>query len=118
MINPRFLPNHVLISMPLDAITENPPLKSTLPMPKFRILVMDHYDDAAESLKMLLQIEGYEVETAKCGMKTVELAQVRHPQVVLLDIGLAHLNGYEVAKRLPEPPETRDTILIALTGLD
>ncbi len=65
---------------------------------------------------MLLQAEGHEVEIADCGMKAIELAQVFHPQVVLLDIGLPDLDGYEVAKRLRALPETRNAILIALTG--
>jgi len=85
-------------------------------MPKFRILVVDDYADAAESLMMLLKMEGHDVETADCGMKAIEQAQVFHPQVVLLDIGLPDLDGYEVAKRLRALPETQDALLIALTG--
>ena len=67
-------------------------------------------------MALLLQAEGHEVETADCGLKAIERAQVFHPQVVLLDIGLPDLDGYEVAKRLRLLPETRDAILIALTG--
>ena len=96
--------------------TESALTESALPMSKLRILVVDDYADAAESLAMLLQTEGHEVETADCGMKAIERAQVFHPQVVLLDIGLPDLDGYEVAKRLRMLPETRDAILIALTG--
>jgi PAS domain S-box-containing protein len=96
--------------------TESTQTQSMLPIPKFRILVVDDYLDAAESLTMLLQAEGHEVETADCGLKAIEQAQRFRPQVVLLDIGLPDLDGYEVAKRLRAMPETRDTILIALTG--
>ena len=99
-----------------SSATESALTKSALPMSKLRILVVDDYADAAESLTMLLQAEGHEVETADCGMKAIEQAQVFHPQVVLLDIGLPDLDGYEVAKRLRALPETRDAILIALTG--
>ncbi len=99
-----------------SSATESTLTKSGLPMPKFRILVVDDYVDAAESLKMLLQAEGHEVVTADCGMMAIEQAQVFHPQVVLLDIGLPDLDGYEVAKQLRMLPETRDAILIALTG--
>ncbi len=94
-----------------SALTE-----SVLPMPKFRILVVDDYADAAESLMMLLQAKGHEVEIADCGMKAIERAQVFHPQVILLDIGLPDLDGYETAKRLRALPETQDATLIALTG--
>jgi len=94
-----------------SALTE-----SVLPTSKFRILVVDDYADAAESLTMLLQAEGHEVEMADCGIKAIERAQEFHPQVVLLDIGLPDLDGYEVAKRLRALPEFRDAFLIALTG--
>ncbi|MGZ4980000.1 MAG: hybrid sensor histidine kinase/response regulator [Methylobacter sp.] len=81
-----------------------------------RIMVVDDYVDAAESLALLLQMEGHEVKTAHCGLQALELAQVFQPQVVLLDIGLPGLNGYEVANRLRALPETKGTTLIALTG--
>jgi len=90
--------------------------KTSLPMPKFRILVVDDYADVAESLMMVLEAEGHQVKIADCGIKAIELAQVFQPQVVLLDIGLPDLDGYEVAKRLRALPETRDALLIALTG--
>jgi signal transduction histidine kinase len=83
---------------------------------KLRILVVDDYPDALESLSMLLQAEGHEVDTANCGVKAVERAQAFRPQVVLLDIGLPDLDGYEVAQRLRELPETQQAVLIALTG--
>jgi len=82
----------------------------------FRIMVVDDFVDAAESLAMLLEMEGHEVRTVHCGMQAIEQAQVFRPRVVLLDIGLPDLNGYEVAIRLRELPETRGAMLIALTG--
>ena len=99
-----------------SSATESALMVSALPIPKLRILVVDDYADAAESMAMLLKAEGHEIETADCGIKAIERAQVFHPQIVLLDIGLPDLNGYEVAKRLRVLPETRDAILIALTG--
>jgi PAS domain S-box-containing protein len=89
---------------------------TSLPTPKFRILVVDDYADAAESLMMLLQANGHEVETADCGRKAIERAQVFRPQVVLLDIGLPDIDGYEAAKQLRALPETQDATLIALSG--
>jgi PAS domain S-box-containing protein len=106
-----------LPTLPIDSsATESILTKPEMSMRKFRILVVDDYVDAAESLTMLLQAEGHEVETANCGMKAIEQAQIFQPQIVLLDIGLPDLDGYEVAKRLRTLPETRDAILIALTG--
>jgi PAS domain S-box-containing protein len=89
---------------------------SLLPSAKLRILVVDDYIDGLESLALLLQIEGHEVETADCGLKALEKAQTFQPQVVLLDIGLPDLSGYEVAERLRELPETRTAFLIAISG--
>jgi CheY-like chemotaxis protein len=106
------LPTLPIESVAVDATPHEP----TVPIPKFRILVVDDYADAAESLMMLLQSEGHEVETADCGMTAIEKAQIFRPQIVLLDIGLPDMDGYKVAERLRALPETRDAILIALTG--
>ena len=81
-----------------------------------RVLVVDDYADVAESLALLLQIQGHDVETADCGLKAIEKARSFRPQVVLLDIGLPDISGYEVAKRLRELPETRQAFLIAISG--
>jgi len=99
----------------VESIEASPDPAASLLSP-FRIMVVDDYVDAAESLAMLLQMEGHEVKTVHCGMQAIEQAQIFRPRVVLLDIGLPGLNGYEVASRLRELPETRESMLIALTG--
>ncbi|MEY3288823.1 MAG: hypothetical protein RLZZ419_1065 [Pseudomonadota bacterium] len=96
--------------------TEAIPVKLPLPQPKLRILIVDDYVEAAESLMMVLKLEGHEIEMADCGMKAIEQAQIFQPHVVLLDIGLPDLSDHEVAKQLRRLPETRDATLIALTG--
>ncbi|MEI8208983.1 MAG: ATP-binding protein [Methylococcales bacterium] len=83
---------------------------------KYRILLVDDYADAAESLMMVLEAEGHKVDVANCGMKAIELAKANPPNVVLLDIGLPDLNGYEVAKTLRTLSGTQDSTLIAVTG--
>jgi PAS domain S-box-containing protein len=105
-----------LPALPLESSMNEPAPAESSPAPKFRILVVDDYPAGAESLKLLLKEEGYEVETAESGMQALERAQTFHPQVVLLDIGLPDLDGYEVAKRLRMMKSTRDALLIALTG--
>jgi len=90
--------------------------QSSLPIPKYRILIVEDYVEAAESLMLVLELKGHNVEIADCGLKAIEQAQVFQPQVVLLDIGLPDLDGYEVARRLRTLPETQSAILIALTG--
>ena len=97
----------------IPASLSNPPVSL---LSTFRIMVVDDYVDAAESLAMLLEMEGHEVKMVHCGLQAIEQAQVFRPRVVLLDIGLPGLNGYEVANRLRELPETRGALLIALSG--
>jgi CheY-like chemotaxis protein/nitrogen-specific signal transduction histidine kinase len=100
----------------IEAVRETAEAKQEILPPGLRILVVDDYVDALESLALLLYLEGYEVETADCGLKAIEQALHFRPHVVLLDIGLPDIDGYEVAKRLRELPATRHAVLIALTG--
>jgi PAS domain S-box-containing protein len=81
-----------------------------------RILVVDDNQDAAESLGMLLGLKGNEVRTAHDGLEAVEAAAAFQPDVVLLDIGLPKLNGYEAARQIREQPGCTGVVLIALTG--
>jgi PAS domain S-box-containing protein len=83
---------------------------------KRRILVLDDYQDAADSLSRMLRITGMEVRTAYDGIEAVEAAAAFKPDVVLLDIGLPRLNGYEAARRIREQPWGKDMILVAVTG--
>jgi two-component system, chemotaxis family, CheB/CheR fusion protein len=80
-----------------------------------RILVVDDYRDAADSLAVLLRMMGHAVHTAYDGLEALEMAAAWPPEVVLLDIGLPKLNGYEVAERL-RAEHGGDLALIALTG--
>jgi CheY-like chemotaxis protein len=82
---------------------------------RHRILVVDDNRDAADSLAMLLSIMGNEVHTAHDGLEAVRAADVFRPDVVLLDIGLPKLNGYEAGRRIREQQGTV-VVLIALTG--
>jgi signal transduction histidine kinase len=81
-----------------------------------RILVVDDLAASAETLMTLLQMEGFEVKTASEGMAALKIAEDFRPDVVLLDIGLPGMNGFEVAHRLRTQPESRNALLIALTG--
>lgn len=103
-----------LAGPPTIAQTTQP--KATASPTKLRILLVDDNADVAESLAMVLQMEGHEVDTADCGLKGIEKAQAFRPQVVLLDIGLPDISGYEVARRLRELPETRQAFLVAISG--
>jgi signal transduction histidine kinase len=81
-----------------------------------RILVVDDLAASAETLMTLLEMEGFQVKIASEGMAALEIARDFRPDVVLLDIGLPGMNGFEVANRLRSLPESRDALLIALTG--
>jgi two-component system, chemotaxis family, CheB/CheR fusion protein len=91
---------------------------SALPVPfvrPSRILIADDNRDSAESMAVLLKNDGHEVWTAFDGNKAVEIAKRERPSVVLLDIGLPGLNGYQACRAMREVGLT-DTLLIAMTG--
>jgi signal transduction histidine kinase/ActR/RegA family two-component response regulator len=81
-----------------------------------RVLVVDDRVDSAESLAILLRMAGHDVRTAYTGPTALEAAVAHLPDVVLLDIGLPGLNGYEVARRLRQDPRHKGVRLVALTG--
>ena len=81
-----------------------------------RILVIDDNIDAAESLAILLEITGHISRTAHDGMTGIELAAEFEPEIILLDIGLPDINGYEVARRIRQYAWGKNIVLIAATG--
>jgi PAS domain S-box-containing protein len=83
---------------------------------KRRILVVDDNRDAADSLALMLQMMGHDTRTAYDGAEAVQAAESFRPEVVLLDIGLPKMNGYEVAGRIRQQPWGASVTLIALTG--
>jgi signal transduction histidine kinase len=81
-----------------------------------RILLVDDNPDALHSLAALLGATGHEVHCAESGEQALEMAAQARPEVVLLDIGMPGLDGYEVARRMREQPWGRRIVLIAVTG--
>ncbi len=81
-----------------------------------RILVVDDNVDVVETTTMLLSLSGHQVRSAKDGLQALHVATEFRPDVVLLDIGLPLMDGYEVARRLRQTPQTAGALLIALTG--
>ncbi|MCY7317245.1 MAG: response regulator, partial [Ramlibacter sp.] len=81
-----------------------------------RVLVVEDLVASAETLTMLLEMEGFEVRIAHEGATALQIAEQFMPDAVLLDIGLPGMNGFEVASRLRNQPGGRDALLIALTG--
>jgi signal transduction histidine kinase/ActR/RegA family two-component response regulator len=81
-----------------------------------RILIVDDNVDAAESLALLLRLSGHEVRLAHNGPEALQEVEAFQPEVVLLDIGLPGMSGYEVARSLRQHSASRQVMLIAVTG--
>jgi PAS domain S-box-containing protein len=81
-----------------------------------RVLVVDDNVDAAASLAALLRYANYEVRVAHGGSEAFEMLHAFSPQVVLLDIGLPGMDGYDLAKAMRSRSETRGALLVAITG--
>jgi PAS domain S-box-containing protein len=84
--------------------------------PQHRILVVDDNVDAAESLAMLLRMEGQDVRVAHDGPAALAAVEADPPDLVFLDIGMPVMNGYDVARRLRQRPGLEKLVLVAMTG--
>jgi PAS domain S-box-containing protein len=109
-----------VVRLPILAEAPRPaPAPSTVetrPAERHRVLIVDDNLDSALSLAMLLKLDGHQTETVHDGVEAVEAADRLRPDVVLLDIGLPRLNGYEVCRHIRRQPWGKDVLLIALTG--
>ena len=92
-----------------------PEISSSLLKPR-RVLVVDDNRDAAESMGILLKLLGADVHVAYGGAEALEALPAYRPDVVILDIGMPGMDGYEVARRIRQQPEFQKVTLIALTG--
>jgi PAS domain S-box-containing protein len=84
--------------------------------PQRRVLVVDDNADAAESLAMLLRLEGQEVRVAHDGPAALQAVGAERPDVIFLDIGMPGMDGYEVCRRLRQQSGLDGAVLVALTG--
>ena len=108
-------------------LTRTPPDKQTIKVPppalesvsrQCRVLVVEDNQDIRETSCQLLSMAGFEVKGVSTGSEALEEAPAFGPNVVLLDVGLPGLNGYDVARRLRGMPQFAGTTLIAITGYD
>jgi PAS domain S-box-containing protein len=81
-----------------------------------RVLVVDDNQDAANALRLLLESDGHEVKLASDGVAGLALAREYKPEVLLLDIGLPRLSGYDIAASLRADPAMKETTIVAVTG--
>jgi PAS domain S-box-containing protein len=108
-----------VIRLPLSKATSEPPDSEPSEVPRsagLRVVIVDDNADAADSLAMVLELEGHEVRTAGDGIAGLQLVGEFAPQAVILDIGLPLLNGYEVARCIRHDHHNTDILLIAVTG--
>jgi CheY-like chemotaxis protein len=83
---------------------------------KRRILIADDNPDVLESFEVMLRMLGHDVATACDGIEVLEKAAQFSPEVIVLDLGMPHMDGFETARRLRQQPWGRDAVLIAVTG--
>ena len=83
---------------------------------RHRILIVEDHADAADSLQLLLEMQGHEVQVARDGAVALAVARTFAPQIVLCDLGLPMLDGFEVARAMRADPALREHYLIALSG--
>lgn len=86
--------------------------------PSLRVLVVDDHVDSARTFSQLLQWVGCTTHETHEGAKVIDAAKAFQPNVILLDIGLPGLDGYQVARLIRQTPELSHVRLIALTGYD
>ena len=103
--------------LPVTMATFQPPTEqeSEHGQPR-RILVIDDNRDAAETFAELLKLNGHDVQTVNGGQQALGLVSSFVPQVILLDLGMPEMDGYETARQLRNLPQCRDAVIIALTG--
>lgn len=87
-----------------------------LDLPSRRVLIVDDNADSATSLAMLLQASGQETHTAHDGLEALTAAERLQPDMILLDIGLPQLNGYEVCRRVRQQQWARSILIVAVSG--
>ena len=105
-----------IVSPPQPQVS-SPPAETAQPTgPSLRVLVVDDNVDTVTTLAMLVKESGHDVRTAYDGSTVLEAALDYRPNVILLDIGLPALNGFEVAKRIRQQPALQNAVLVAMTG--
>jgi CheY-like chemotaxis protein len=83
---------------------------------KRRILVVDDNKDSGDTMSLLLRVKGHEVCTARDGLEAIDRAADFHPEIILMDLGMPKLNGYDATRRIRETPNGKKMHIIALTG--
>jgi len=99
-----------------DDEVKNSTAAPSVPTRGLRVLVIEDNVDAADAIGELLQLDGYAVAIAYDGLTGLRTATDLEPDVVLCDIGLPGMNGYEVARAFKQDPKLRSSVLVAVSG--
>jgi two-component system CheB/CheR fusion protein len=110
------LGTEVTLSLPFDPGPPPSPAVGASPLRARRVLVIEDNPDTSEMLKEALALNGHEVQLAGDGPCGLELAETFHPEVVICDIGLPGMNGYDVARAIRSNDVLHDVYLVALSG--
>ena len=108
------------VHLPLAEVLPEPPPRANVEFPGegdlARVLVVDDNEDIAQSTAQVLKLSGHDVQTAHDGPSAIEAARACRPDVILLDIGLPGMDGYDVAGLLRQERELKNTVIIAVSG--
>lgn len=107
---------HLPLAVDSNQAHPNGPSDTSIPTTSLRILIVDDNRDAADSLAMMLKFIGNDTRTAYDGEEGVKLAAAYRPNVILFDIGLPELNGYEACRQIREQDWGKQPVIIAVTG--
>ena len=110
-----------VVRLPIMAAPGGPPMLEPIadtqtPTATRRVLVVDDNPDTVTSLAILLEQSGNEIQSAQDGLEAVAVAETFRPDIVLLDLGLPKLNGYDTARRIRQQPWGKTMLLVAMTG--
>ena len=109
------LPRSVVVSQrPSGELEQSPFLEP--PGPRGKVMVVDDNRDAADTLSLVLRMSGHEVLVGHSGKDALELGSREHPNVVILDIGMPDMTGYDAARRIRREAWGRQVLLVAVTG--
>lgn len=112
-----------IVRLPLSTASDGPAHQvvspvapASLELGARRVLVVDDNKDAADSMRHLLELLGHDVRTANDGEAGITEAEAFRPELVLMDLGMPRMNGYEACRRIRAQPWGKDMLLVALTG--
>jgi CheY-like chemotaxis protein len=90
--------------------------ETSIGSPRHRILVVDDNQDAADTLATLLKMLGHDTQKTHDGLQALKAAEDDRPEIILLDIGMPGMSGYDVCRRIRQQPGGREIVIIAVTG--